>query len=206
MSVALVIFDCDGVLFHSERANIAFYNAVLRGVGEPPLADEAEIAAHALASSDLYQNYFGDRPEVLERVRAASRALDYGPFYPLMQPRDRLHEILTGLRTSYRTAMATNRGKTVHGVLRHFSLESLFDLAVGALDVERPKPHPDMLLYCLEHLGVDRDRAVYVGDQGSDAASARAAGLRFIGMGPAAVESRYRIERLDELEPLLVSL
>jgi len=205
VSVRLVIFDCDGVLFHSERANLAFYNAVLHQVGEPPLAGDAEIAAHALASTDLYQKYFGDRPEVLARVREASRTLDYGPFYPLMQPHERLREILTALRTSYRTAMATNRGKTTGGVLRHFSLHDLFDLAVGALDVDRPKPHPDMLLRCLEHFGVDGDQAVYVGDQAIDAASARAAGLRFIGIGPAAVDARYGIEHLDDLEALLAS-
>lgn len=206
MSVRLVIFDCDGVLFHSERANIAFYNAVLREIGEPPLAADAESAAHALASSDLYQKYFGDRPAVLARVREASRTLDYGPFYPLMKPHDRLREILARLRARYRTAMATNRGKTAHGVLRHFSLDDLFDLAVGALDVERPKPHPDMLLRCLEHFDMVGDSAVYVGDQTIDAASARAAGLRFIGIGPAAREARYGIERLDELESLLASL
>ena len=55
VAIRLVIFDCDGVLFHSDRANVAFYNAVLREAGEPPLEPDAEIAAHALASSELYK-------------------------------------------------------------------------------------------------------------------------------------------------------
>lgn len=206
MPVSLVIFDCDGVLFRSERANVAFYNAVLREVGEPPLDDAAEVAAHALASTDLYAKYFGDRPELLERVRAASRLMDYGPFYPLMQPRERLHDTLAELRATYRTAMATNRGKTVHGVIEHFDLVDLFDLAVGALDVARPKPHPDMLLRCIDHFGLTADDAVYVGDQATDAASAYAAGMRFIGMGTAAAEATYRLERLADLASLLAQM
>ena len=206
MAIRLVIFDCDGVLFHSDRANVAFYNAVLREAGEPPLEPDAEIAAHALASSELYKNYFADRPEVLERVRQVSRGLDYGPFYPLMEPREGLYDILKALRADYRTAMATNRSKTVHGVLNHFELAPLFDLAVGALDVERPKPHPDMLIHCLDHFGLDVAEAVYVGDQPTDAESARAAGMRFIGIGPIADRSELRITELDELGPVLRSL
>ena len=206
MAIRLVIFDCDGVLFRSDRANVAFYNAVLREAGEPPLEPDAEIAAHALASSELYKKYFADRPEVLERVRTVSRGLDYGPFYPLMEPRERLYDILKELRLNYRTAMATNRSKTVHGVLDHFDLAPLFDLAVGALDVERPKPHPDMLLHCLDHFGLEVGDAVYVGDQPTDAQSARAAGMQFIGIGPVAGQSDLSITELDELASVLRTL
>lgn len=206
MAIRLVIFDCDGVLFHSDRANVAFYNAVLREAGEPPLEPDAEIAAHALASSELYKKYFADRPEALERVRQVSRGLDYGPFYPLMEPRQGLYDILRELRADYRIAMATNRSKTVHGVLDHFDLAPMFDLAVGALDVERPKPHPDMLLHCVDHFGLDAVDAVYVGDQPTDAQSADAAGMRFIGIGAIAAQSELSITELDELAAVLRTL
>jgi len=205
MSVRLVIFDCDGVLFHSEAANIAFYNEVRRAVGEPPLDDEGEAACHALASAALFQKQYGDRPELLARVRQAAQGIDYAPFYRLMTPAEGLHDVLARLKRRYRTAMATNRGKTVHGVLAHFDLEPLFDVAVGVFDVERPKPHPDMLLKCLEVLDVAADAAVYVGDQPSDAASAAAAGIRFVAMGPVTAGAPHRIAALEELEPLLAA-
>lgn len=206
MSVQLVIFDCDGVLFHSEQANVAFYKEVLRRAGAPPLADEGEAACHALASAQLFEHYFGDRPELLAHVREIARATDYTPFFSLMEPRPRVHETLTRLKRRYKTAMATNRGKTTHEVLDFFALASVFDLAVGANDVERPKPHPDMLLMCAERLGVAPSAAVYVGDQLTDAESARAAGIRFVGMGPAAASAAYAIDALEELEGLLARL
>jgi HAD superfamily hydrolase (TIGR01509 family) len=206
VAVELVIFDCDGVLFRSENANVAFYNEVLRLAGEPPLDFDGEAACHALSSAQLFEKYYRDRPELLARLRETAKALDYGPFYALMEPQERLHEILQRLKVSYRLAMATNRGQTVRGVLERFALAPLFDLALGVLDVERPKPHPDMLVRCVEHFAVAPRSAVYVGDQPGDAASAAAAGMRFVAFGGAVREAEHRIESLDELEPLLALL
>jgi HAD superfamily hydrolase (TIGR01509 family) len=206
VAIALVVFDCDGVLFRSEQANVAFYNEVLRRTGEPPLDDWGEAACHALSSAQLFEKYYGDRPDVLSRLRAAAHELDYGPFYPLMEPREGVYDVLPRLRGRYKIAMATNRGKTVHGVLEHFGLAPLFDFAVGVLDVARPKPHPDMLLRCVERFDVRADLAVYVGDQPTDAASAHAAGMQFIALGRTVPDATYRIAELTELEAVLATL
>ena len=98
MPVRLVMFDCDGVLFTSDAANVAFYNEVLRLVGEPPLDDDGEVACHALASAQLFEKHYGDRPELLARIKETAHSLDYGPFYELMEPRTGLHEVLAKLR------------------------------------------------------------------------------------------------------------
>ncbi|RMF23423.1 MAG: HAD family hydrolase [Deltaproteobacteria bacterium] len=206
MPVKLVIFDCDGVLFESEQANIAFYNAVLERAGEPPLPVDGEAACHALSSAQLFEKYYGDRPALLARIREIAQSIDYGPFYPLMKPRPGLREVLEQLRRHCKTALATNRGKTVSGVLEYFGISDLFDLAVGVLDVERPKPHPDLLVRCLEAFDVAPPDALYVGDQEIDERSARAAGVRFVAMGPAAPDGDARIERIEELLDLVAGL
>jgi len=206
MTIELVIFDCDGVLFHSEPANLGFYNEVLRQVGEPPMSGDSEAACHALASAELFEKHFGDRPDVLARVREVASATDYTPFFSLMEPRPGLHEMLDRLRIRYKTAMATNRGKTTYQVLDHFALTDAFDIAVGAHDVERPKPHPDMLVHCANVLAVAPSACVYVGDQATDAEAARRAGMPFVGTGPVAAAARHAIDELDELEALLASL
>lgn len=202
-TVKLVIFDCDGVLFRSEAANIGFYNEVLRRVGEPPLDDHGEVAAHALASAQLFEKYYGDRPRTLSRIREVASTIDYAPFYPLMEPREHLRDVLAALRSDYRLAMATNRGKTVHGVLEYFDLGEYFDLAVGVLDVDRPKPHPDMLIRCAEHFGVTTAESVYVGDQPTDLAAARSAGMPFVGIGSVAADADRSIGCLSEIPRLL---
>ena len=203
MAIRLVIFDCDGVLFDSEPANLAFYREVMRLSGAPPVPTSAEAAFHSLASVQLFEKLYGDRPEIHERVQRIARELDYGPFFPLMEPKPLLRETLAELRTRYGTAMATNRGATTHRVLEFFDLRDLFDLAVGVLDVARPKPHPDMLLHCLERLEVEPDEAVYVGDQPTDLEAAEGAGMHFIGIGPMAEKSRLSVERFEDLPKLV---
>ena len=45
--IKLVAFDCDGVLFDSQQANIAFYNAILAHFDRPPLSPEAVDYIHS---------------------------------------------------------------------------------------------------------------------------------------------------------------
>ena len=178
-----VIFDCDGVLFDSWHANVAYYNAVRAALGLPPMDAEGERRAHFLATSSVFQEMFGDDRALLERARQVAQTIDYEPFYELMVPVPGLHEVLAQLRPSWRLGMATNRGSTVQEVVRRFGLDAWLDAAVGVLDVARPKPYPDVIEECLARLAVPPAAAVYIGDAESDAAAARAAGVRFIAVG-----------------------
>ncbi|MFN8624472.1 MAG: HAD-IA family hydrolase [Candidatus Binatia bacterium] len=197
-----VIFDCDGVLFDSWRANVAFYNAVLAEVGEPPLDAAGERLAHTLSSPQLFEALFREQPPVLERARTVARTMDYSPFLRWMDPVPDLHELLADLKLRYRLAMATNRGMTLAGVMRHFRLAPLLELAVGIYDVPRPKPFPDMIEKCVHHFAIAPGEAVYVGDSPSDLEAARAAGTHFIGVGdlPGAA---LRVRHIGELRAVL---
>jgi len=206
MAKRLVIFDCDGVLFRSEAANVAFYNDVMRLLGEPAMDVRGEAASHALASSQLFESLFANRPELLERARSIAQSLDYGPYYALMTPQRGLYDVLTTIRSRYRVAMATNRGKTAHEVVRRFSLDAYIELTVGVLDAARPKPHPDMLEHCVSHFALAAGDALYVGDQQIDADAASAAGLTFVAFGEGVPSAEHRITELHELLQLLPRL
>ena len=101
--------------------------------------------------------------------------------------------------------MASNRGGTLHGVVREFALDRFLDFAVGAHDVPRAKPHPDMIVKCLDHFRVPPTQAVYVGDSETDHQAALAAGVAFIGVGGATPAER-RVRDLRELPALLGNL
>jgi len=203
--IAAVIFDCDGVLFDSSRANVGFFNAVLRHAGQPPMSPDWERRAHVLAASQLLDAMLATTPDTLARCRAVARELDYGPFYELMTPAPDLHAVLARLRGTYRLAMASNRGRTAREVVRRFGLEPYIECTVSALDVAHPKPAPDMITECVRRLDTTAAASVYVGDADSDRAAAAAAGVHFVGMGPAAAAPR-RIATLTELPPLLARL
>ncbi|MEW6267813.1 MAG: HAD family hydrolase [Thermodesulfobacteriota bacterium] len=201
-SPSLVILDCDGVLFDSSASNVAFYNAILERMGLPPLDAEGERLAHWMGSPELIARLFAHDAEQHAAAREVARQLDYTPFLHLMRPVDELYETLAWLRRRGRTAMATNRGGTIPHLLEHFGLGPHFDLVVGMHDVARPKPAPDMLLRCLEHFGLEREQALYVGDSPTDREAAEAAGIEFVAVGGAAAGPR-RIVRLNELRTVL---
>ena len=67
--ISLVIFDCDGVLFDSAGANVAYYNAVLERLGRPPLDEAWSRRAHFLSSHQLYEAMFGaDTPGAADAI------------------------------------------------------------------------------------------------------------------------------------------
>ncbi|MGW8320211.1 MAG: HAD family hydrolase, partial [Thermodesulfobacteriota bacterium] len=128
--------------------------------------------------------------------------IDYLPFLEYMDPEPKLYEVLRRLKASYKVALATNRGKSIPALLERFELEGVFDVVSTILDVERPKPEPDMLLYCLKKTGLAPDEAVYVGDMENDRIAAQAAGIPFILMGNS-ISHPLRIHRLEELPGFL---
>ena len=202
---SLVIFDCDGVLFDSAGANVAYYNAVLARLGRPPMDEAWGRRAHFLSSRQLYEAMFGADSALGAAALRVGREVEYGPFYALMRPMPDLERALQQLAAHYRLAMATNRGGTAQGVVRHFALDRWLALAVGAHDVPRAKPHPDMLLRCLEHFHLPPTAAVYVGDSDTDHQAALAAGIRFIAFG-AATQAAHRVHALRELPDLLARI
>ncbi len=208
MPIKLVVFDCDGVMFHSEQANLAFYQEVLRRAGVAPLPERARTAAHAMASVQLFEEYFGEQPALLARIKATASRTPYTPFFERMTPRDGLLEVLIRLRETdgYTIAMATNRSSTFEELLDRFELAHLFDYAVGARGEIRPKPHPDMLLECSRRFRLAPSETVFVGDQPSDAECARRAGAHFVGIGAVAGECAMSVQCLRELPALVADL
>ncbi len=179
----LIIFDCDGVLFESRPANVAFHNAVLAQLELPRLDAAGEDLAHYLAAGQLYDRMFGVGTPLRARAGEIARGLDYEPFYDFMQPVDQLFEILELLHRRHALAMASNRSRTAQGTATRFGLDRYLKLVVGTHDVARPKPAPDMLELCMTRLGATAEQTVFVGDAVTDLEAARACGVHFIGVG-----------------------
>jgi HAD superfamily hydrolase (TIGR01509 family) len=200
--VKLVILDCDGVLFDSWHANVAFYDSVLATIDHGPLDETGRQLCHRLSGPQLWAHLFANDPVLRERAKAAATRADYARFYPLMRPTPLLTETLQRLSAHCPLALATNRGRTVAGVTRHFSLDRFFAIALGILDVARPKPAPDLLIACLERTGIGAESAVFVGDTLVDKEAATAAGVAYVGVGTESGSDRS-INELRELPEYL---
>ena len=198
----LVIFDCDGVMFDSRDANRAYYNHILARFNHPPM-DAAELEyVHMHHVMDSVSHIFRHYPGESEAAHAYRKSLDYTPFLKYMYMEPDLVEFLNFLRPGRKTAISTNRTTTMPAVLEIFQLAPLFDKVVTALDVSRPKPHPEALHQILDHFAVQVTEAVYIGDSLVDREHTAALNMRLIAFKNKALSAEFHVERFMEIADL----
>lgn len=101
-------------------------------------------------------------------------------------------------------AVVTAASKTVAvPALSQIELLDAIDVVVALEDVEHAKPDPACYLLALDLLGVDADRALAFEDSSVGLASAQAAGLRVIGVGPATALTELTPYAAAALDPAL---
>src|SRR5579885_475966 len=201
----LVIFDADGVLFESGDSNTAYYNAVFKELGEPPLSPEEERQAVFLSARQVFEQRAGGDAERMRRMHEAGAKLDFTPFFHLLNPPFELRPFLLELKTRYKVGLATNRSVTVPRLIEHLNLQGVFDAIACVQDNVRPKPAPDIVNLCIERAAVAKDSSDDVGDSEIDYIAARTAGVKFIGVGDR-VKSPTTIDRLHDLPAVLASI
>ena len=76
-------------------------------------------------------------------------------------------------KAGYQTAIVSNKADFAVKKLKDVYFNELIDVAIGEHEGCRRKPEPDSVLIALENIGVDRKRAVYVGDSDVDILTAK---------------------------------
>ncbi len=193
-----MIFDCDGVMFDSRQANIAFYNTILDHCKKPRLSDEDIEIVHMSTAEESVNYLFQDDPRLGE-AQEFRLQIDYQQFIRLMVMEPHLEKVLDALRDRHHLAIATNRTNTIHTILDVFNLAGYFDLVVSALDVKRPKPHPEAAFKILDYFSVEARKSIYVGDSIVDYKVARQAGVFFVAYKHPKLKADYHIDDLREL-------
>ena len=140
----------------------------------------------------------------LQQTSQDALRLNQGTLYPaLIRLEQHIREVLVQLRPGFRTAIATNRGKSLPLVLQTLGLDGSFDLTVSCYDVSRPKPHPECLQKILQHFRVRPDEALYIGDSEVDRLVADEAGVPLAAYKNAGLRARYHLQDHLELLQLL---
>lgn len=181
-TVKAVIYDCDGVMFDSFEANLAFYQRIMELMSRPPIDrtdPEKMMVLHTYANRKVLEYFFPDEDELQKSVAHAS-AIDYSELVPLMTMEDGYRETLDQLSKIVDLAVCTNRSTSMETVLACFGLTDYFSCVVTASRVTHPKPHPEPLLKILSHYALAPGQVLFVGDSEVDCLSAQAAGVPFI--------------------------
>jgi phosphoglycolate phosphatase len=182
-----VVFDLDGTLVETAPDLVATLNVLLEqeGIAPLPLAQARDMIGHgakaliakgfAASGAPLEQ----DRLDALfERfiVHYLAHIADQSAAFPgvfetldALQAAGAILSVCTNKRTDLSFAL-----------LKALELNHYFKSIVGADLAKAPKPDASHLLTAIEAAGGDPARAIMVGDSGSDAGAARAAGTPLI--------------------------
>jgi HAD superfamily hydrolase (TIGR01549 family) len=200
--IKVIAFDCDGVLFDTKKANKAYYNQILNHFGKLSMTPEQFAFAQMHTVDESLAYLFGD-VKILNAVHIYRKKVSYLPFIKYMEIEPNLKPLLEKLRPKYKTAIATNRTDTMNSVLDGHGLNNSFDLVITALDVARPKPHPDPLIKILDYFKLEPRQAIYVGDSKLDEMAAKAANVPLVAYNNISLSATYYIRNLHEFEQIL---
>jgi len=198
-----VLFDWDGTLLNSFRADANAYVGMFRSLGirwEPE-----SLGRHY--SPDWHNVYRAVRLPVA-RWPEADRLWRH--FYrserPLLQPGAR--QVVQTLARRFRLGLVSSGSSwRVRSQLDRFGLAPFFEVSVFGDQAPRRKPHPLQLQIAVGKLGVDPACCIYVGDAAEDVRMARRAGVPVVGvLDHSPTPQRLREARPDALIKTISSL
>ncbi len=180
----MVIYDCDGVIFDSKKANFEYYSYIFEKFKLPSL-DLSDLkiteVLHTYSNDNVFKYFIKDE-QLLSKVIKFSKTVDYSIFYRFMQLEENFFETCKILKEkNILISVATNRSVSFKGIAEYFKLNRFLDDYVTALNVKNAKPAPDMLLLLLMRNNLNRDEVVFVGDSEIDLKAAKKAEIDFVG-------------------------
>ncbi len=197
------MFDFDYTLGDSSTGVIEAANYALTGMGLSPASEDAICATIGLSLENSLVALAGEkhRPRAEEYIRFFVEKAD-----EVMADSTVLYDFVPGVLAELkerRVAMGivTQKFKTrIDTILARDGLEGVFDVIVGADTAPELKPHPGGLLSAVSQLGSTPAQALYVGDSGTDAETARRACVPFLAV-LTGVTPREAFDDYDTLGP-----
>lgn len=178
-----VLFDLDGTLLNTLEDLTDATNAALTSFGMPSRTiDEVRrfVGNGARRLMELSMPDGFANPQ-FEEVFAAFKE-HYGLYCnEKTRPYDGVMELLRGLkREGYQLAIVSNKPDFAVKELAEIYFEGIIAAATGEKEGVAKKPAPDTVRAALGELGVDAERALYVGDSDVDVMTAKNAGMKCV--------------------------
>ena len=172
------IFDVDGVLINTMEVHFQCYKQALEEVNVP--IDKAQFFRQAGMKGQEQIKYFADKAGLVvdaEKVYARKRELFEKQTVEVNKIECNVELIRTLKAAGFPVAMASGsaRASWVH-VVEKLGIHA--DAVVGAEDVQRGKPHPDLFLCAAEKLGVRPENCIVIEDSDAGIEAARVAGMK----------------------------
>jgi len=183
-----IIFDLDGVLWHSNDAHAAAYERAFHEAGirlprgfYEVIAGETTQAGIARLLTDFAPARAGDA-KLRDRLRKRKQSLAAVELAHVEPDPEALPALQALGACGYKLALATSASRaTMTLFLRRLSEPDVFAATICGEDVRRGKPAPDIFIEAARRLGLAAGACVVVEDSRSGIRAALAAGMGVIG-------------------------
>lgn len=173
--IKTVIFDFDGTIVDSEGAVIEIAKPVLSEYFGRSVKQSEVSYLKGRAWVYIFKEWFPEKyQEVYNRIVEA-----WFEAKPLLSAYTGIEDALKQLKElGVDIGIASSREtRYIHELLSDLSLGGYFNAVVGQTDTERHKPDPAPLLFAASRMRAKPENCIYIGDQPTDIAASRAAGM-----------------------------
>jgi beta-phosphoglucomutase len=180
-----MIFDLDGVLVHSMPLHTLAWTRYLEGLGVT--VEDLEARMHGKRNPELVREFLDS--DATDEVAIEHGAAKERLFRELMREAGLAQFAIPGLLDfleRYRDvpkAIGSNaEPANIDFTLDQFDLRCFFDVTVNGMEVERPKPFPDIYLKAAALIGKQPKDCIVFEDSPPGAEAGIAAGMRVVGV------------------------
>jgi beta-phosphoglucomutase family hydrolase len=181
--VAAFLFDMDGTMVDSMPWHVRSWAAFAEDVGGTPPDADFFRRTTGMTGVEVMRAYVGERPDAeLGALVARKEALYRAMFAPHFREVRGFRAFARAAKAAgIRVACATaGDADNIAFVLDGLGFHGFFDAIVGAHDVARGKPNPDLFLLAARRLDVDPVACLVFEDAPHGIEAARRAGMRAV--------------------------
>lgn len=191
--IEAIIFDLDGVLVTTDHLHYEAWKRLADEIGAFEFCKEDNLRQRGVSRMDSLKVVLEKAPRSFseaEKIKLANLKNEYYVESLVSIGKGALLlgaiESLEYLRGKGMKIALGSASKNAQLILEKTGITPYFDALATGHDTTRSKPDPEVFLIAADKLGVSPDRCVVVEDADAGVLAAKGAGMKVIGVGPAA--------------------
>ena len=204
----LIIFDMDGTLIDSGDVITNTINHVRTNIGLESIPKLEMLNQLNNPDINASEFFYGTTAFTDEQTRLFGEYYDKNCVSDIILYNG-IKEMLDSIDNHFILTVATNASvEFANKMLKHLDIDKYFDMVIGANNVLKPKPHPDMLLKTLEKFNIESINSILVGDSHKDKRAAKSANIDclLVNWGFTQHSTKDSITTTKNLQQLLLKL
>jgi len=179
----VVVYDFDGVIVNSEEAVFKFYDIICKKfkLKNIDFSNKQLTNKILMLTTEDALKLICDNEDLIAEIKEFINSRPFTGLTKYIKLQPYIDVILKTLKSrKIQTAIFTNRGDSLHHLLKHFNIEMYFDYLITCNDVIEPKPSSEGLLKIIKFFNIDKTETLYIGDSIVDKLAAEHIKVPFI--------------------------